>query len=675
MTNKILFGLASFVLTCTLAADDLISREQLFKKPSCMAIKISPNAQRLAYVGADGEGTMNLYVTSGLSLEKAQQVTDFKEPEIKGFYWLPNNRNILLLKDTHGRGKFRLYSVDLESGKMKDLTVAYPNIDAKVFYVSSTEAKAIIGINHRNPKFHDLYLLDLANDSLSMVYQNDQFINFVFDSHLNIVAKVKMNEDSSMSLLDKENHLLFNISAEDAFHTECLRFDDQENALYLVDNRGCNTTQLKKIGLHQNHEEVLAQDSRSDIYDVYFENNRPIVYSTYFTQQEWHPLNEAIKSDIQELCSQIGVNFEILDQAQDNQTWIIRNHIPDQGVEYWLYQRLTKQLSLLYSYPKITHLAKMYPLVIPSRDGFPLVSYLTLPRNMDQGGQPKKPLPLVVVPHGGPFKARDIFKYSPYHQWLANRGYAVLSVNFRLSSGFGKEFVNAGNGQWGKKAHEDVLDAVKWCVDAKIADKDKLAVLGGSYGGYEALASLTFSPDVFTCAVAICGPSSLKTVLDGVPFYWEFSKSPLSDHMQYFTKNAFIKSMGGHPDKKEGIAYLQSCSPLHHVDSIQKPLLLVHGVNDHIVKVAESDQIFEKMQEKKLPAIYISFPDEGHGIMKFKNMMCYLAYSEWLLAQFLGGAYEPISLTDIQASSAEIRSSGMPLEEVMGPVKECLLTK
>lgn len=662
MKRKILSTLANLI-TSSLIAGELTPREVLFKKPACMAIKISPNAERLAYVGSDREGTMNLFVTSSLSLDNAQQMTHFAEPAIKGFYWLPDNKHVLLLKDTNGTGQFRLYSINLDSKEANDLTAEYKSINAKVFYVSQTECKAVIGINNRNPKFHDLYLLDLEKGSLSQMYQNDQFINFVFDSNLNLVVKVRMNEDCSLTLLNKENAILFDLSAEDAFHTECLKFDHQEMALYLLDNRGCNTTQLKKICIDTGLEEILGQNPLSDITDVYFENDKPVLYSTYYTHQEWHPLNNALQSDISFLTAQMGPNFEILDQSRDSNTWILKNNIPDQGIEFWLYSRSKKKLSLLFSYPGIENLAKMHSLVIPSQDGLNLVSYLTLPKEMDQGGTPKKPLPLVVFPHGGPFKLRDYYKYSPYHQWLANRGYAVLSVNFRLSSGFGKDFVNAGNGQWGRKAHRDVIDAVNWCIDAKIADKSKIAILGGSYGGYEALAGLTFTPEVFACAVAICGPSNLKTVLNTVPFYWEFPTAPLSDKMMYFTKNAFIKSMGGNPDNENEIPYLQSCSPLNYVDQIQRPLLLVHGMNDPIVAVSESDQIFEKMKQKNLPVTYISFPDEGHHIMKTDNVMCYLAHAEWLLAQFLGGRYESISQDQIRSSSAIIRSHSMSPEK------------
>lgn len=655
MKNRILLGL--IILPYTFISAVLIPREELFQPPTCLGIKISPDARQLAYIGADHEGTMNLYLTPHLSLENAKKITDFTEPQIKNFYWMPDNKKIILLKDSNGTGKFHLYSIELDSLKIKDLTATYENSNTKVIHVGLSESKAIVGINNRNSNFHDLYLLDLTTDKFTQIYQNDQFINFLFDDDLNLVLKVKMNEDGSLTLFDKNDLSLFSISADDAFHTECLEYNKKENAFYLIDNRGCNTTQLKKIYLDgSKNETLLGHDLRSDITSVYFEKNEPVAYSTYFTHQEWHPLNKTMESDIHYLISKVDRNFEIVDQSCNDRWWIIKNNIPDKGIAFWLYDRSSRQLSLLYSFPNIDQLGKMHPLLIPSRDGLQLVSYLTLPKDCDQNGKPHHPLPLVVIPHGGPFKARDFYDYSPAHQFLANRGYAVLCVNFRLSSGFGKDFVNGGNGQWGKKAHEDILDAVAWCIDSKIAEPGKIGVFGGSYGGYEALASLTFSPDTFACAISICGPSNLKTVLDTVPFYWEFPSAPLSDKMVRYTKNAFIKSMGGAPDEENGIAYLQSCSPLNHVDNIKKPLLLIHGENDPIVKAAESDQIFTKMEQKQLPVLYLSFPDEGHGIRKFKNSMCYLAYAEWFLAQILGGNYEPITDEQVKASSAIIKS-------------------
>lgn len=225
---------------------------------------------------------------------------------------------------------------------------------------------------------------------------------------------------------------------------------------------------------------------------------------------------------------------------------------------------------------------------------------------------------------------------------LASCGYAVLSVNFRLSSGFGKEFVNAGNGEWGGKAHLDVIDAVEACIAKGIANRKRLAVFGGSYGGYESLASLTFTPDYFTCCVAICGPSNLKTVLDHVPQFWEFTVKPLSDKLMFFTKKAFVMSMGGDPDEEEGVKYLEKCSPLNHLEGIQAPLLLIHGQNDHIVGESESKQIYDSMKKRQKDVTYILFPDEGHRFAKFSNKMMFLDRAELFLSERLGGKYCPV---------------------------------
>ena len=662
-----MFGLVSLLMCCSVFSNPLIPREELFRLPTCIAIKISPDGQRLAYAGANKEGAINLHVSPDLSLEAAQCYTDFKNPEIKGFYWSSDSKKIIFLRDQNGTGQLRLYCLDLDSLKLKDLTADYDRINAKIFHVSTTENKMVIGINNRNLKFHDLYGVDLDTESLYLIDQNDQFINFLFDDSLNVILKTSLNEDGSLTFKDKNDEILFTVCAEDAFHTECLRYDDKENSIYLLDNRGCNTTQLKKISLDRKKQEVvLGHDQRSDIHEVLFDNGRPIAYSTYFMQKEWHPLDQKAKDDITFLVSKIGSNFAVTHQPPDGKLWVLKNSIPEQGTELWLYNRSSQQLSLLYSFPTIGRLANMYPLVITSNDGMQLVSYLTLPKKMDPGGKPK-PLPLVVIPHGGPFKTRDFYEYSPFHQWLADRGYAVLSVNFRLSSGFGKDFVNAGNKQWGRKAHQDISDAVKWCIDSGIAEEGKIAIFGNSYGGYEALCGLAFSPGTFACAIAVCAPSNLKTVLENLPFYWEFPDSLLSDKMRLFTKNAFIRSMGGNPSNEDDISFLESCSPCNYVNQIENPLLLVHGVNDSIVAASESDQVFNKMKQKGLPVVYLSFPDEGHEISKFANTLCYLAYSEWFLAQFLGGGYEPLSEEQRQLSSANISSHGILHENVIKP--------
>jgi dipeptidyl aminopeptidase/acylaminoacyl peptidase len=275
-------------------------------------------------------------------------------------------------------------------------------------------------------------------------------------------------------------------------------------------------------------------------------------------------------------------------------------------------------------------LVKMHAPIIKSRDGLNLVSYLSLPPGSDPDGDgvPNEPLPMVLYVHGGPW-ARDSWGLNPMHQWLANRGYAVLSVNYRGSTGFGKNFINAANGEWAGKMHDDLLDAVKWAVDEGIAQEDKVAIMGGSYGGYATLVGMTYTPEVFAAGVDIVGPSSLVTLLQNIPPYW----APFMPVM---------KIRVGDVDTEEGRAELLKRSPLELVDKIKKPLLIGQGANDPRVTQLEADQIVKAMEEHKIPVTYVLYPDEGHGFARPENRMSFNAVTEAFLAEQLGGRYEPV---------------------------------
>jgi dipeptidyl aminopeptidase/acylaminoacyl peptidase len=283
----------------------------------------------------------------------------------------------------------------------------------------------------------------------------------------------------------------------------------------------------------------------------------------------------------------------------------------------------------------------MNPVIIKSRDGYDLVSYLTLPvgTDTDANARPEHPLSMVLDVHGGPWY-RDSWGYDPYHQWLANRGYAVLSVNFRGSTGFGKKFINAANGEWGGKMHDDLIDAVQWAVKQQIADPAKVAIMGGSYGGYATLVGMTFTPDVFACGVDIVGPSNLVTFMETIPPYWK----PLIE--------LFTQRIGDHRTE-QGRAFLTKRSPLTYVDRIQRPLLIGQGANDPRVKKNESDQIVEAMQKKNIPVTYVLFPDEGHGFARPENRLAFNAIAESFLAEHLGGRFEPIG-DDFTGSSVKV---------------------
>ncbi|MEM9657883.1 MAG: S9 family peptidase, partial [Planctomycetota bacterium] len=300
-------------------------------------------------------------------------------------------------------------------------------------------------------------------------------------------------------------------------------------------------------------------------------------------------------------------------------------------------------------------LVKMHTPVIPSRDGLDLVAYLSLPPGSDPDGDgvPDSPKPLVLDVHGGPW-ARDSWGYNPYHQWLANRGYAVLNVNYRGSTGFGKDFVNAANGEWAGKMHDDLVDAVNWAVDNKIADGDKVCIMGGSYGGYATLVGLTFTPELFACGVDIVGPSSLVTLLQNVPPYW----APFMPVM---------KVRVGDVDTEEGREELLKRSPLTLVDKIERPLLIGQGANDPRVTQLEADQIVKAMESRDIPVTYVLYPDEGHGFSLEENRMSFNAVTEAFLAEYLGGRMEPIG-DDFEGASLHVPAGA----EVVPGIKDAL---
>ncbi len=366
---------------------------------------------------------------------------------------------------------------------------------------------------------------------------------------------------------------------------------------------------------------------------------RPQAMSFNYLKSRWKAIDPTIILDLAALQKMTDGEVVVTGRTDDAKLWSVAFINDNRPPEYYLYDATTKRANFLFTGRdalRSVGLAKMETPVIPARDGLPLVSYLTLPMGFQKGTS--DPIPLVLLVHGGPW-ARDEWGYNPYHQWLANRGYAVLSVNFRGSTGFGKNFLNAGNRQWSKKMHDDLIDAVQWAITEKIADPKKVAIMGGSYGGYATLVGLTYTPDTFACGVDIVGPSNLATLLATIPPYWKPMK-------------AMFDTRVGSLDEKD---WLRQISPLTFVDNIQRPLLIGQGANDPRVKQAEADQIVQAMQAKKIPVTYVLFPDEGHGFARPENNMAFNAITEAFLAQHLGGLYEAMG-SELEKSTAKIEA-------------------
>jgi dipeptidyl aminopeptidase/acylaminoacyl peptidase len=370
----------------------------------------------------------------------------------------------------------------------------------------------------------------------------------------------------------------------------------------------------------------------------------PQAVSFTHERRRWEVLDQDVAPDFERLAEVDNGDFSIVSRTLDDRRWVVAYVLDAGPVRYHLYDRDSREARFLFSNRKDLEglpLVPMHPVTIQSRDGLDLVCYYTLPPDSgpDGTGKPAEPVSMVLHPHGGPW-GRDTWGYNPFHQWLANRGYAVLSVNFRGSTGFGKGFINAGNMEWGRRMHDDLIDAVQWAVDKGIADADRVGVMGGSYGGYSTLACLTFTPDTFACGVDIVGPSNLVTLLETIPPYW----APMIE--------LFAKRVGDHRTE-DGRKLLAERSPLTHVDRITKPLLIGQGANDPRVKQAESDQIVTAMQEKGIPVTYVLYPDEGHGFARPENRQSFYAVSEAFLAEVLGGRFQPIG-SDFQGSSITV---------------------
>jgi dipeptidyl aminopeptidase/acylaminoacyl peptidase len=417
--------------------------------------------------------------------------------------------------------------------------------------------------------------------------------------------------------------------------TAPLGFDKSNERLYLLDSRGRDTGALKLLNLKTGDENLLAADDRCDVGHILSHPTEKNVQAVSFEydRSKWKVLDPAIKDDMEYLESVADGEIQIPSRTLDDKKWIVAYLMDDGPARYYLYDRDKSEAHFLFSNRSALEglpLVNVAPKIIPTRDGLKLVCYLSLPKDaeLDGDGAPKVPLPLLIDVHGGPW-ARESWGFNPEWQLWANRGYAVLSVNFRGSTGFGKAFLNAGIKQWGRKMHDDLVDAVDWAVEKKIADPKRVAVTGGSYGGYATLAALTITPDKFACGVDIVGPSNLITLLNSVPPYWGPSLQMFKDRV-------------GDHTTEEGRKLLEERSPLNFVDKIERPLLIAQGANDPRVKQSESDQIVEAMRKKKIPVTYVLFPDEGHGFARPENNLAFYAVTEAFLARHLGGKCEPI---------------------------------
>lgn len=630
----------------------LIPRRKLFDNPTFLNAQIAPDGRHLSWL-APVDGVQNIWVSPIDNVAAGQPVTRTTGRPIYGQRWTPDSRFIVFGNDETGDENDHIFAVDPVTLELRDLT-PYAKTAAQMGPSSHVVPGAIaVYLNDRDERWHDVYRLDVATGERTLIWENQQdFDSIGLDWQLRPRHARSITADGGAQLWRLENgapQIWLTLPYEDTLATGAQAFNRDGTHAYMETSRGRDTSALVRLDWATGVESVVSHSPRADFDNAIW---NPMSFeveaaSIDAARQEWNFVTPAIAPDLALIQGQLpGFAFHVESQSDDNRRWIVTAYKAEQPATYFLLNRDRQTLTELFrARPALKpyKLAPMHAIEVKSRDGLNLVSYLTLPADID-GDRPPTPLPMVLTVHGGPW-ARDSYGYNRDHQWLANRGYAVLSVNYRGSTGFGKAFFAAAEKEHARKMHDDLIDMVDWAIQEGIADKDKVAIFGASYGGLASFVGATFTPEVFCCSVPVVGITNLQTLLESMPPYWAgFAE--------------FMYRSYGDPRTEAGRKLLAERSPIHKVDAITKPMLIFHGANDVRCKIAESDSIVAVMQAKAIPVTYVVYPDEGHGFHKPANRLAYVAIAEAFFAHHLGGACEPVG-TDFDGSSHEYRAGGL----------------
>lgn len=618
----------------------LIDRALFFGNPEITSGTLSPDGSKLAFMKAY-QGIMNIWVKSVEEpFDKAYPLTDSERP-LYGYFWSEDSQYILYIKDQDGDENINVFAINPEEGKLgipqsRNLTPG-KEVAAQILHVSQNNPDLMmVGLNERDKAWHDLYELKISSGELTLKYENTERItgfNFDWDDRLRVLYKTDEQGNTVFLRINKDQSLSPIYETKVVETAYIAGWNEDNTQLYLVSNVGM----LDKLTLFLMHPETkelteIESDPENKVdFDglMMDQNTRKIIMTSYtldktkyyWKDEQWKNMYDNIKAEFPD--REVGFQSSTKDYSKH----LIVTYGDKYASETWFYDSQSNNFVFQYtSRPKLKQveqsLASMTSIVYKSSDGLEIPAYLSVPAGIDA-----KNLPVVVLVHGGPKGPRDYWGYNAEVQFLTNRGYAVLQPNFRASGGFGKQFLNAGDLQWGKLMQDDITYGVKYLIEKNIADPTKVAIMGGSYGGYATLAGLAFTPNIYACGVDIVGPSNIFTLLESIPPYWESGR-------------AFLYGMVGDPNTDEGKARIREASPLYSVDKISKPLLIIQGANDPRVKQAEADQIVIALREKGKKVDYLLAKDEGHGFAKPLNRMAMYAAIEKFLAEILGGRYQ-----------------------------------
>jgi dipeptidyl aminopeptidase/acylaminoacyl peptidase len=615
---------------------ELIPRSVLFGNPERTSPHLSPDGTQLGWI-APLDGVLNVWVApvavdaGGVDWDAARALTQDTDRGIRSFAWAHDNRHVLYIQDVGGDENWRLYDVDLASPALdrRDLT-PFEGIHAMLIGASKRKpGEVLVGMNKDNPQLHDVYRLDLASGELVKETDNPGYADWLADEDLRVRGAIAPLPDGSFDLLVRDSETadwrtLLTIPAEDSTSTDVVTFSEDGQSLLMISAAGSNTGRLARVDLATGVQTVITEDRDADVSGalVHPDTLEPQIVTIRKERTEYVVLDPLVADDFKAIRGLHPGDPLFAGRDDADTTWLVGFTNDSGPVPYFLYDRATKTASFLFEHqPALSRyeLAPMEPFTFTARDGLVVHGYVTFPPGLG-----RQNLPAVLNVHGGP-QVRDTWGFHSEAQWLANRGYLCVQVNYRGSTGYGKAFVAAGDREWGGKMHDDLVDAVGYIVGQGWADRSRVAIYGGSYGGYAALVGAAFTPDVFCCAVDIVGPSNLKTLLETIPPYWAPAAA------------AFYRRIG-HPVDDE--AFLWSRSPLSRARDIRIPLLIAQGANDPRVKQAESEQIVAALSEAGIEHEYMLFPDEGHGFAKPANRIKFYTAAEHFLARYLAGRYE-----------------------------------
>lgn len=625
----------------------MIPRQLLLGNPTRSAPAISPDGSYIAYLASE-HGVMNVWVAPRGSLGLAKPVTHSHSWPIQAFRWAPDSRRILYLQGHDGDENNQLYGATIANGAVVDYT-PFANTNTTLVAASPLVPDSIlIALNRRDVHWPDIYKVNLASGHLQLVWTNPGgYISFVADRSL----VLRLGETTTAEggyrldefLADGHTRTLMTVSFDDSHTTAVASLAMSRRKLFLLDSRGRDTAALEWMDVVSGTEHLLASDPRVDIASdpnggegtliTDPRTGEVLAYGVDYLTEKWVAVGKALAGDISFLDRAAGGQWSVASQSADDRFWTLAVDRPAEPSAYYLFDRGNRALRRLFSTrPQLDGrpLSVMTAIVLHARDGTRLISYLSLPPLT--GHRLKHPLPAVILVHGGPTE-RDVYGYNPYHQWLASRGYAVLSINYRGSTGFGKAFTNSR--AWSPQVSDDLLVGVRWLVARGIAVPGRIAIVGGSYGGYLALAGLESGHDAYACGVDAYGPTQLVQLVTGHLSHKSFPPqwSAASEHL--------VREFGD-PRTSAGRAYLQDRSPDTHLNEITRPLLVAQGGNDPRVPRSQSDELVAALERRDVPVTYLVFPDEGHEFSRTTNVLAFAAVEETFLGKCLGGAVEPI---------------------------------